>query len=130
MEGKYPLESDGRPVNPYEIGLGLSYSANGEFNNHHEFFPARKFGQFLLYRTLRELNQSQIIVPTALHTEIHRKYNDVPFPTVQQALDQVVEAYEMGEPLQLGTSTVPIYAPISRNRMDKIMSEMRQDGSR
>jgi len=122
-ERPYPMRND-RPINPMELGLEIVGKPHDpEFNNHHLYYQAQKFGRILLYKTLRDLNSNQLIMPVSLHTDLHRHYTYVPFPSPETALDDVVEAYETDQPLQIGSSTSPIYQTISMGRMGRIMRD-------
>lgn len=123
QEREYPTRN-GKPIDPYEIATELHFYHNGEYNNHHMNYQRRKFGASILFSTFRDLAEQQRVIPVPLHDAIHRAFFlGPPLPDPDIAMDNIVEAFVMGEPLQIGTADKPIYVPISRARMDRVTQE-------
>lgn len=99
-------------------------------NNHHNEWQRRDMGRFAITQTLRDLTRHQFLLPKDVHQDLHRLYEPPKFPTLQQALDEVEEAYQSQETLQVYLIDQKRYEqfPISDNLMQKLHKEYNRYG--
>ena len=99
---RYPTR-EGIVVPLYELELPQSNIDRLEtqnVNNHHMEFTRKSFGRFLITRTLRELYDLQTDLPLDVHAWLHKNYAPPEFPSPQQAMARLAQAYFSDEPLQ------------------------------
>lgn len=99
---RYPTRN-GIAVPIYELDIpqsGLDPGIDHNTNLHHLEFTRRAMGQFLMTRTLRSIYDLQHDLPLDTHNWLHRHYSAPQFPTPQQAMARLAQAYFSGEPLQ------------------------------
>ena len=70
-------------------------------NNHHMAWTRRKCGEFLITQTLRDLEGLQEQLPIDVHAYLHKIYDPPKFPTVEEAMTRVMQAYDNDEMLQV-----------------------------
>ena len=125
MERVYPTIK-GVGVSPFELvtrdsHLDLENTRN--WNNHHVGFTARNFAGLALFQTFRDLERHQFITPLDIHSEAHRLYAPPVMPTIKEAMDVIVEAYDAGERLRYGSALNPIYKPLGLDTLKRVTKE-------
>ena len=90
------------PVTEIELPKSrLNLEKEGNFNNHHNEWTRRRMGDFVITRTLRSLSRHQFVIPKDVHEELHRVYDPPEFPTVEQAMKEVMDAYDNMEDIRV-----------------------------
>jgi len=84
-----------------------------EVSNHHDCWSAKKFGAQILFKTLRNLDICQSVIPNQTHDYIHIAYEQPRLPRPFQAYAHIMSAAEDGSLLRTGTATKPEYETIS-----------------
>lgn len=125
---------NGISVPVYELELpysDLNLELPENKNNHHNIWERRAMAQFAITQTLRDLTRHQFLLPKDVHQDLHRIYEPPKFPTLQQALDEVEEAYQRKETMQVYLIDQKRYEqfPISDNLMKKLHEEYNHYGS-
>lgn len=82
---------------PSELDLSIPHN----FNNHHHEWTRRRMGDFAITQTLRDLERHQSVMPRDVHDWLHRAYDPPVFPTVEQAMREVMDAYDNNELLKV-----------------------------
>lgn len=97
-------------------------------NNHHNEWERRQMGRFAITKTLRDLERHQFILPVDVHREFHRNYDPPRFPTLAEALDEVTDAYELGETMRVYLIDRKEYMniPITEVHMKTLYAEYNQ----
>ena len=91
--------------------------------NHHGWFTKRRLSHTAIGLTLRELSYNQFVLMSDVHAELHHRYAPPEMPTIDQAMEQVMEAYETNAKLKRGSANNPYYFQISDGRMERIIEE-------
>lgn len=121
----YPTRK-GVAVNPLELDLP---EFEGSCNNHHTEFTARNFGGLLLFQTFRDLERHQVALPVLTHNELHRRYAPPEMPTVGQAMNTVMEAWDAAESLRIGSAGRFELIPVTLSLIKKIKKEYNENRS-
>ena len=93
---------------------------DSDISNHHDCWYAKKFGNQLLYLTLRKLEICQSVLPNNLHEHIHCVYEQPKLPRPSQAFTYIVKAAEEGIRLKNGSANKPHFEPITNNLLEKV----------
>lgn len=135
-EGKTDMEMPTRngisiPICELELpesALNLERPEN--FTNHHHEWQRRAMGRFSITQTLRDLDRHQTPLPRDVHNALHNKYEPPRFPTLQQAMEEVDNAYHNGEMMKvyLFDEKRYVYHPISLVHMRTLQMEYNQYG--
>lgn len=122
-QGRYPTR-EGIAIPASELRLPLIEPINlvqeFEESNHHDCWERRKFGNHILYVTLRKLDICQSILPNSIHDYIHSTYSQPKLPRPNQAYAHIQKASEMGSLLRTGTACRPKYEPISEELIKSV----------
>ena len=116
----------GVAISPFELGLPESHldlSNDRNWNNHHQAFAARAFGSLALFQTFRDLERHQFIMPVDQHDTLHRLYGPPKMPTIKEAMDVVVEAYEGSERLRRGSAGNPTFQMIGLDVLHRVSQD-------
>lgn len=103
---------DGWPIHPRELGLPrtrLDPTDIYSFNNHHRLWTAKHCAKFVIAQTLRDLEDSQTILPRDVHKEYHDRYDPPPLPDIDEAMQRLDDAYHAEELLRYGSAREPRY---------------------
>lgn len=102
IDRRYPTR-DGIAIPLEEIDLPETKLSNRKdnLNNHHHEWVKKHMAEFALTQTLRDLTRHQTMLFKDQHDWVHRTFQPPVFPTPRQALDEVMEAYELNETLNL-----------------------------
>ena len=79
----------------------LNLEKEGNFNNHHNEWTRKRMGEFVITRTLRDLSRHQFVIPKDTHDYIHRNFDPPEFPTIEQAMKEVMDAYDDMEDMRV-----------------------------
>lgn len=103
----YPTR-DGLPIPTAELELPesrLNLKNSKNFNNHHLYFSKRTYLQDPILNALRNLERSQELLPKDMHNQgkntLHSLYSPPKRPTRHKAMEEIEEAYELGEKLKI-----------------------------
>lgn len=66
-------------------------------NNHHAHFSGRSFSHTLAHTALRDLERHQYALPVDTHEWLHDNYLPPELPTEEQAVREIIDAYDQGE---------------------------------
>ncbi|MDK2899376.1 MAG: hypothetical protein PWQ10_563 [Patescibacteria group bacterium] len=137
----YPTDKDGICLSPSEIDLPkfhLDPNDDPDYNNHHLYYYARMYetqgclcaenlqkfiGCGVLFHVLRNLQSNQILMSSMQHKILHDRYSPPERPTVEQAMDIVIKAYEEGGFLRLGTANRFKEKKLNKRIMECIKNE-------
>jgi len=97
-----------------------------DVSNHHDCWYAKKFGNQILYLTLRKLEICQSVLPNNLHDHIHYTYEQPKLPRPSQAFTYILKAAEEGVMLKNGSANKPHYEPIT----DKLLEQVHENYKR
>lgn len=103
MERSYPIRN-GIAIPTCEIELPesrLDPENKYSFNNHHLNFTRREFGKLAILQTLRDLQVQQDRMPVDVHGWLHKYYAPPELPTPEQAMTEVLRAYDAKESMQI-----------------------------
>lgn len=103
---------DGWPIHPRELSLpktNLDPTNIYSYNNHHRFWPARHLGKFVIGQTLRDLEDSQVVMPKDVHKAYHDRYEPAPLPDLHEVMQRLDDAYHTEELLRYGSAREPRY---------------------
>ena len=90
------------PVTEIELPKShLNPDKEGNFNNHHNEWTRKRMGEFAITRTLRDLSRHQFVIPKDTHDYIHRNFGAPEFPTIEQAMKEVMDAYDDMEDMRV-----------------------------
>ena len=92
-------------------------------NNHHMEWSRRSMGRFLITQTLRDLEGLQEVLPLDVHTLLHKRYEPPRFPTVDEAMDRVIEAYDNAEQMKVKAGNKYVLQPITDIHYKQIIME-------
>lgn len=101
----------------------LDLSQEFTTNNHHMEWSRRKMGLFLITQTLRDLEGLQEQMPIDVHTYLHKIYEPPRFPTVEEAMSRVEEAYLNSEVLRVKANKGYVTHPITDIHWKQILLE-------
>lgn len=115
----------GVTVSPFEhaIDSRLNIDDPHNWNNHHHEWTARNFARLSLFQVFRDLERHQFLLPVDVHNDLHRRFDPPVMPTVGEAMNVVMEAYEAGERIRRGSAHSPIYTDISLATILKVKRE-------
>ncbi|MEI6850545.1 MAG: hypothetical protein WCK26_01095 [Candidatus Saccharibacteria bacterium] len=99
-----------------ELGQIFQY----ESSNHHDCWSKRKFGRYILYSTLRDLEICQTVLPDDVHKYIHDTYEPPDLPRPYEAYQFILEAAVNGVKLKTGSANKPEYEPISDKLLERV----------
>lgn len=98
---KYPTR-EGIAIPIRELDLPVCReSERSKQNNHHLEFTRRRMGQFLITQTLRDLLDLQEVMPVVTHNILHDRYQPPEFPTIEQAMTRLDDAFYNQETLKI-----------------------------
>jgi hypothetical protein len=100
---------DGWPIHPRELDLpktNLDPTSIYSYNNHHRFWPARHLGKFVIGQTLRDLEDSQVVLP-----DLH------------EVMERLDDAYHAQELLRYGSAREPRYEVFSTELWELVKKE-------
>lgn len=123
----YPTRN-GIAIPPQELELPstrLNTENRYSYNNHHANFTRRAFGRLAVFQTLRDLERHQYRMGVDVHAYLHKIYEPPVMPTPEQALAEVIDAYEQGERLRFGSQDNPEFMPILPNKIKYLTREVR-----
>lgn len=96
------LEGIARPSIEVELTeTRLDINNERSFNTHHTEWRSRRFGEFLITQTLRDLEGQQDTLPRDVHQKLHDRYEPPLFPTPKQAMSRIALAYSSGEDMRI-----------------------------
>lgn len=129
MEKPYPSRN-GIPLNPHEVGI-LPHTPDNTSENmtiHHGAWPLSYYeGGSLILSTFRAVETNQHNLWESQHNlgraSLHHLYLPPTPPTIDQAMDFIVEAHETGVPLQYGTNSRRIYKKITTGVLHALTRE-------
>ena len=101
---RYPTGRNGMSLPVCELELPpskLDLREDHSWNNHHMQWERRKYGQHLIYQTLRNLDRLQIVLPVDVHNSLHDKYSPPEMPSLKQASDEIMEAWDELEGIKI-----------------------------
>jgi len=122
---RYPTRH-GVGISPFELGLPESHldlSREQNWNNHHNGWEARAFGSLALLQTFRDLERHQFLMPVDQHDTLHRLYSPPAMPTIEQAMNIVVEAQEAGERLRTGSARNPVFKSLTKDVLRRVSND-------
>ena len=122
---EYPTRN-GISIPSSELGLPatrLDLERPFTTNNHHRQWSARSMGRFLITKTLRDLEGLQEKLPIDVHTYLHKIYEPPKFPTIDEAMERVMQAYDSGEQLQIKADIGYELRPITDDLVNKLNRE-------
>jgi len=129
LERPYPTRN-GIIVPPQELDLPESeLNPRDKHNreNHHGWYTRRKLAKTAIGLTLREISYNQFILLIDTHAALHRLYAPPELPTIDEAMEQVMDAYDAHAKLKRGSANNPVYFEISEGRMQRIIEEYNND---
>ena len=100
---EYPTRN-GIAIPPSELELPESHldlRADYSWNNHHMEWERRKYGKHIIYQTLRNLDRLQVVMPVDVHNALHDTYTPPKMPTLKQASDEIMDAWEEMEGIKI-----------------------------
>lgn len=103
---------EGWPIHPRELDLpktNLDPADIYSFNNHHRFWTARHCARFVISQTLRDLEDSQVVMPKDVHKAYHDRYEPAPLPDLHEVMERLDDAYHAEELLRYGSAREPQY---------------------
>lgn len=111
-----------------ELGLpesNLDLELPQNFNNHHNAWTRRRMGEFAITQTFRDLARHQFLMPRDTHANLHLMFDPPKFPTLEQAMGEVMEAYEAKEMMKvfLFDRMEYVYHPISNIHIRTLEAE-------
>lgn len=109
---------NGFPLPIMELSLPeshLNLEKERNWNNHHRQWERRKYGRFILYRTLRDLESTQETVPKDVHALYHQFYIPPAMPSLEAAMLRVDDAYHQEESLKVWADGEYILTPITHS---------------
>lgn len=130
MSEAYPTRN-GVAVSPIELGFtesALDLSDRHNFNNHHNAWSARSFGALSLFQTFRDLDRHQFKMPKDTHDRLHATYEPPEMPTVGQAMNVVMEAWDAGEALRKGSVGKFELIPVTLALIKQVKKEYNEVG--
>ncbi|MGB4420647.1 MAG: hypothetical protein WBI29_02510 [Candidatus Saccharimonadales bacterium] len=102
----------------------LNLEKETNFNNHHNCWTEKAFGKFIIFKTLRDLESHQFVLPTDVHEYLHKEYDPPELPTIKQAITEIERAKDAKERLhvlkKIDRKRAYIYEEIS----DQVMSQV------
>jgi len=122
---RYPTRN-GVGISPFELGLpesDLDLSREQNWNNHHNGWEARAFGSLALLQTFRDLERHQFLMPVDQHDTLHRLYSPPAMPTIEQAMNIVVEAHDAGERLRTGSARNPVFKSLTKDVLRRVSND-------
>ncbi|MFZ2125057.1 MAG: hypothetical protein WA087_00685 [Candidatus Saccharimonadales bacterium] len=114
---------DGLPASPDSLWLpesSLSLEKDKNYTVHHGCWTARHFGEYALYKTLRDLESQQYRLPRDIHNYIHRTYSSPKLPTPEHALLEIQRAARDGERLSFRKGGKHVICKIGAEVMKKV----------
>lgn len=117
---------NGFPIHPRELDLPktvLNPSRTESFNNHHRFWTSKEMGRLIMTQVLRDLKESQVILPKDTHAIYHDRYTPAPIPPLGDIMNRLDEAYAREELLRYGTAANPTYKVLTEGLWKKIKLE-------
>jgi hypothetical protein len=117
---------DGWPIHPRELDLpktNLDPTSIYSYNNHHRFWPARHLGKFVIGQTLRDLEDSQVVLPKDVHKAYHDRYEPAPLPDLHEVMERLDDAYHAQELLRYGSAREPRYEVFSTELWEMVKKE-------
>ena len=125
LERPYPTRN-GLIVPPQELDFPeseLNPLNKHNRENHHGWFTRRKLAKTAIGLTLREISYNQFTMMSDTHSLLHRLYAPPELPTIDEAMEQVMDAYDSHTKLKRGSANNPTYFEISDGRMQRIIEE-------
>jgi len=101
----------------------LDLSNPNNINNHHYGHARRWFSRLAILQTFRDLDREQQQIPIDTHVLGHKLFSPPMMPTPEQALSNVMDAYEQDELLRYGSARNPKYEPITSHLIDQLVHE-------
>ena len=83
------------------------------FENHHNEWVKRRMGEHVITQTLRDLQRHQFPLPKDVHRQLHKQWAPPEFPTPEQAMKEVMEAYDAGEYMRVYSMEDKRYVPVA-----------------
>lgn len=111
-------------LNLPESRLDLTNPNN--FNNHHYAHARQWFSRLAILQTFRDLDREQTQIPVDTHVLGHKLFKPPMMPTPEQALGNIMDAYEQNELLRYGSARNPKYFPLTNDLMDQLVYEYRE----
>ena len=118
-ERPFPTRN-GVAINPFELDLP---QFEGSKNIHHWAWTKAAFGSLALFQTFRDLERHQTLLAIPTHNYIHAHYAPPEMPTVGQAMNTVMEAYDGSESLRIGSAGRFELIPITYSLIKQIKRE-------
>lgn len=118
-ERPYPTRN-GVAIDPLELDLP---HIEGVKNIHHWAWTKAAFGSLALFQTFRDLERHQSLLTIPTHNYIHAHYAPPVMPTVGQAMNTVMEAYDASESLRIGSAGRFELIPITYSLVKQIKRE-------
>lgn len=127
----YPTDNRGFPVSPLELGF-IQVEVGRRTNTHHLNFHRRRFIQFAISRTFRDLEDQQFMMWADEHTELHRRYGGIVLPKFVHMLDEIGHQQSVGGMLRILNQDTMWYAthPITDELVGELKQEYQQVGNR
>ena len=117
---------DGWPVHPRELELPHTTLDPGKiesFNNHHRFWTRKNMGRLVTTQTLRDLEDSQTILPKDTHAIYHALYTPPPLPSMSDMMERLQDAYDAEELLRYGSAREPQYKVFGHELWELVKKE-------
>lgn len=99
----------------------LNPEQNKNFNNHHNCWTEKKFGQCVLFNTLRNLESQQFCLLRDIHGYLHEAYDPPKLPTPLQAITEIERARDDGEKLVARDRGIYIEHKLSDDVMKQVI---------
>jgi len=129
-ELEYPLIG-GLPAPIDELDLPestLNLKRRKNVTRHHRFFPADKYVEHVLFRTLRNLESMQDAkAPRDTHPILHSMYKPPKRPSPEMAVNEVIRAAKAGENMYIKyKSNMYIRKKIGENILNRVLEDYEQ----
>lgn len=118
----YPVDNQGFPIDPRELGQ-FDFITAERRSNHHLNFYRRKFGELAISQTFRDLESEQLPMPVSQHDKLHRLYSGIEIPPLMNMLTRIEQAREAGEQLKIWTQGGYVFHPITAVHWATLMAE-------
>ena len=95
------------------------------FENHHNEWVKSRMAEHVITQTLRDLRRHQFPLPKDVHRQLHKQWAPPEFPTPEQAMKEVMEAYDAGEYMRIYSIEDKRYVPVAFDeaRLDALREE-------
>jgi len=91
---RYPVDSSGLAIHPYELGFSIPTQENLRYrntSNHHHFWTRQQYGRSAIHHTFRNLVDHVSPLVRQEHQSLHDKYSPPQMPHVGLMIDVLDE---------------------------------------